>query len=232
MITENIDRIEERILKACERAGRKRSDVLLICVSKTKPDEMIVEAYDHGQRNFGENKPQEMRDKAARLESLKDINWHMIGSLQKNKIKYVVPTAVLIHSVDSEELALAINKEAEKKNVVSNILLEVNIAGEESKHGFKKEEVLPAVMELAKLKNLKIRGLMTVAPETKKPEENRVYFKDMKDLLVDINSKNIDNIHMDCLSMGMTGDFEIAVEEGATIVRVGTGIFGERNYEV
>ena len=230
MIQENLAKVRESIRMACERSGRAEEDVTLIAVSKTKPLSMIEEAYAAGMREFGENKPQEMRDKAKLLET--PVHWHMIGSLQTNKIKYVVGTACMIHSVDSINLAYAIEKEAAKKDLRVDVLLEVNMAEEDSKHGFSAEEVLPAVQELAKLPHLHIRGLMTVAPYTEIAEENRIYFRKMKELLVDINTKNIDNICMDTLSMGMSSDYEVAIEEGATMVRIGTGIFGERNYSI
>ncbi len=228
MIKENLIEVEHNIREACRRAGRAYEEVTLIAVSKTKPLSMIEEAYDAGMREFGENKPQEMRDKACELE--REVHWHMIGSLQTNKIKYVVGTACMIHSVDSLKLAAAIEKEAEKKKLITDVLLEVNMAEEESKHGFSAEEVSEAVQELARMSHLRLRGLMTVAPYTENAEENRIYFRKMKELLVDINGKNIDNVSMDCLSMGMSSDYEVAVEEGATMVRVGTGIFGERDY--
>lgn len=228
MIKENITEVTERIAQACRRVGRNPSEVTLIAVSKTKPVEMLLEAYEAGMREFGENKPQELRDKAAII--TQPIHWHMIGTLQKNKIKYVVGTACMIHSVDSFELAAAINKEAEKRNVTCRILLEVNIAKEDSKHGFQPDEVIELLPELAGLQNISVVGLMTVAPYTENAEENRGYFRKMKQLLIDINMKNIDNIFMSVLSMGMSSDYEVAIEEGATMVRVGTGIFGERIY--
>ena len=228
MIQKNIKETQEKIRQACIRSGRTEEEVTLIAVSKTKPISMIEEAYAAGMRQFGENKPQEMRDKAKLFSS--PVNWHMIGSLQTNKIKYVVGTACMIHSVDSLSLAYAINKEAIKKELIMDILLEVNVAAEESKHGFSPEEILSVVQELATLSNIRLRGLMTVAPYTENAEENRIYFKKMKEILVDINAKNIDNVFMDCLSMGMSSDYEVAIEEGATMVRIGTGIFGERDY--
>ena len=228
MIKENIELIQEKIRLACQRAGRQEQEVTLIAVSKTKPLSMIEEAYRAGMREFGENKPQELRDKAKLMKA--PVHWHMIGTLQSNKIKYVTGTACLIHSVDSVNLAKSIEKEASKKDLIMEILLEVNIAEEETKHGFSVDELLPAICELSMLPHLKIRGLMTVAPYTENAEENRIYFRKMKELLVDINAKNIDNVCMDTLSMGMSSDFEVAIEEGATMVRVGTGIFGERNY--
>ena len=228
MIETNIKKVQERIKQACERSGRSVSEITLIAVSKTKPFEMIQEAYTAGMREFGENKPQELRDKARQCQV--PIRWHMIGTLQSNKIKYVVGTACCIHSVDSVSLAAAIEKEAKKQETKIDILLEVNIAKEPSKHGFLEEEVLPAVIEIAKMPHLCVRGLMTVAPYTENAEENRIYFKKMKQLLIDISSKNIDNIIMDVLSMGMSSDYEVAIEEGSTMVRIGTKIFGERVY--
>ncbi len=228
MIKENLAEIRENIRKACERSGRTENEVTLIAVSKTKPLSMIEEAYAAGMSEFGENKPQEMRDKARLMEM--PVYWHMIGCLQSNKIKYVVGTACMIHSVDSLELAQGIEKEAAKKELIMDILLEVNMAEEDSKHGFSAKDVLYAVQEVAKLPHIRLRGLMTVAPYTEYAEENRIYFKKMKELLVDINEKNIDNVCMDSLSMGMSSDYEVAIEEGATMVRIGTGIFGERDY--
>ena len=230
MIKENIIEIQKKIQNACLRSGRREDEVTLIAVSKTKPLSMIEEAYQAGMMEFGENKPQEMRDKAKMLEHA--VNWHMIGSLQTNKIKYVVGTACMIHSVDSVSLASAIEKEAAKKNLIMDILLEVNMAEEETKHGFSESEVFSAISEIAQMPHIRIRGLMTVAPYTEFAEENRIYFRKMKELLVDINAKNIDNVYMDSLSMGMSSDYEVAIEEGATMVRIGTGIFGERNYSL
>ncbi len=228
MITKNLKEVEEKIQKACLRSGRDRKEVTLIAVSKTKPVSMIEEVYNEGIRDFGENKPQELREKYDSMP--KDINWHMIGHLQRNKIKYVVDRACMIHSVDSIRLAQAIEEEAAKKNRIIPILLEVNIAKEESKFGFMEEEIYDAVEIISKLPHLKIEGLMTIAPFVENAEENRVHFKNLRKLSVDIKQKNIDNVNMCNLSMGMTGDYEIAIEEGATFVRVGTGIFGERNY--
>lgn len=230
MVKENLNEVEDRITAACERAGRNREEVTLIAVSKTKPIEMIEEAYSVGKRDFGENKAQEMKEKHDSLPD--DIKWHFIGHLQTNKVKYVVGRAELIHSVDSLHLAEAIEKESEKKNLVSDILIEVNVACEESKYGLKIDEVEELVRDIAKLPHVRIKGLMTIAPFVENAEENRNIFKELKTLSVDIAAKNIDNISMDILSMGMTGDYEVAVEEGATLVRVGTGIFGERNYSI
>ena len=230
MIKENIEKVEKVIDQVCEEIGRKRSEVTLIAVSKTKPIEMLQEAYDTGCRDFGENKVQELVDKYEVLP--KDIRWHMIGHLQRNKVKYIVDKVYLIHSVDSLKLAEEISKEAVKKNVSVNILIEVNAAGEETKFGITLEDAKQLVREVAKLPNVHIKGLMTIAPMVEKAEENRVFFQQLKKLSVDIAAENIDNVSMEVLSMGMTGDYSVAVSEGATLVRVGTGIFGERNYSV
>ena len=202
--------------------------VRLIAVSKTKPVEYIEEAYAGGQRAFGENRPQEMAAKYRQLP--KDNEWHMIGQLQRNIVKYIVGQVALIHSVDSYRLAEEINIQAKKKNIIVPILVEVNIAHEESKFGISEEDAIQLVEEIAELENVRIKGLMTIAPYVENAEDNRLYFRKIKDLSVDIAAKNIDNVSMEILSMGMTGDYEVAIEEGATMVRVGTGIFGARNY--
>ncbi len=225
MLKENLQEVEKNIQEACERAGRKREEVTLIAVSKTKPVEMLQEIYDEGVRCFGENKVQELTEKMPAMPQ--DIKWHMIGHLQRNKVKYIAGKVALIHSVDTYRLAEEINIQAKKKNIVIQILIEVNIAQEESKFGTTAEDAILLVEEVSKLENVRIEGLMTIAPNVSDPEENRPYFKKIKQLSVDIN---IDNVSMDILSMGMTGDYVVAIEEGATMVRVGTGIFGARNY--
>ena len=222
--------VEEKVIQACKRAGRDPSEVTLIAVSKTKPISMIEELLPLGVRDFGENKVQELTEKAEILSP--EIRWHMIGHLQRNKVKYVVDKACLIHSVDSLRLAEEISKEAGKKNRTASVLLEVNVAGEESKFGIAPEEALPLAKEIAGLPHIQIKGLMTIAPYTEDPENNRNFFRDLRKLSVDIAQENIDNVTMNVLSMGMTGDYEVAIEEGATHVRVGTGIFGERNYSI
>lgn len=230
MLSDNLHEIQENIRKACERSGRNPEDVTLIAVSKTKPVSDIEQIYAAGIREFGENKVQEMNDKQKVLPG--DINWHMIGHLQRNKVKYIVDNVAMIHSVDSVRLAEEISKEAVKKNVTVDILVEVNVAKEESKFGLYTEDVGQFVEQISKLPGINIKGLMTSAPFVDNPEDNRQYFKKLKDLSVDINAKNIDNVHMDFLSMGMTNDYVVAVEEGATHVRVGTAIFGHRDYNI
>lgn len=229
MIRENLEKVQNNILTACTKANRSANDVTLIAVSKTKPVELLQEAYDAGVRDFGENKVQEIMDKYDKLPS--DIRWHMIGHLQRNKVKYIIDKVVLIHSVDSLRLAEEISKQAQKHNLTMPILIELNIGAEDTKFGTSLEEAIALVKEISLLPNIQIKGLMTVAPFVDDAEENRHYFNAMKHLSVDIMKENIDNVCMDILSMGMTGDYEVAVEEGATMVRVGTGIFGERNYQ-
>ena len=225
-LQENLQQVEANICKACENAGRKRSDVTLIAVSKTKPVKMLQTVYDLGPRDFGENKVQEMCEKMEVLP--KDIRWHMIGHLQRNKVKYVVGRACLIHSVSSLALAKEIQKEAAKKNVTVPVLVEVNIADEETKQGISEEEVYTLVREISELPNLVIRGLMAIAPPVESPEENRPYFRKLKQMQKEIAFFGLPRTEMTELSMGMTGDFEVAIEEGATMVRVGTAIFGAR----
>lgn len=227
-VKENIRKVKENMRNACLKAGRTPEDTTLIAVTKTKPFEMLMEAYDAGVRDFGENKVQDLM---AKFElAPKDSRFHMIGHLQKNKVKYLIGNVYLIHGVDSYELAEVIDKESKKKNVVTNILVEVNVAGEESKFGTTSKDAKEVVKKIASLPNVKVKGLMTIAPYVVDPEENRQYFVELRNLLIDINKENIDNISMDILSMGMTGDYCVACEEGATYVRVGTGIFGERDY--
>ncbi len=230
MLKDNLNNVEEKIRQACKRCGRDRSEVTLIAVSKTKPNEMLQEIYDLGIREFGENKVQEMCQKMDTLPE--DIRWNMIGHLQTNKVKYIVGRTSLIHSVDSLKLAEEIQKQSVKKNVISDILVEVNIASEASKFGTTAEEAIALVKAISTLDHVKVKGLMTIAPYVENPGDNRRYFRQIRQLSVDINNQNIDNVDMEILSMGMTGDYQVAIEEGATMVRVGTGIFGERNYNI
>ena len=228
MIRENLEIVEKNIQKACDKAGRDRSEVTLIAVSKTKPVSDIREAMACGIRVFGENKVQEIRDKTAEI--TEDLDWHMIGHLQANKVKYLPGVACMIHSVDNRKLADEIEKQAARHDLVMDVLIEVNMAGEDTKFGLAPEQVIDFVKEISILPHLCIRGLMTIAPYTDDPESNRVYFKGLRELKDKINALDISGVKMDTLSMGMTGDYQVAIEEGATFVRVGTGIFGERNY--
>lgn len=226
MIKDNLNEIENRIAAACQRSSRARQEVTLIAVTKTKPVEALWEAYEAGSRDFGENKVQEILEKAPALPQ--DIRWHMIGHLQKNKVRQVIDKVVMIHSVDSVDLAEVIEKEAAKRGLEIDILLEINVARETTKSGFFMEEAEAAIRQISLYSHLHIKGLMTIAPFVDNSEENREFFKKLYQLCVDIKSKNIDNVSMGVLSMGMTGDYEVAVEEGATMIRVGTGIFGAR----
>lgn len=226
MVRENLETVKKKVKDSCERAGRPEGDVTLIAVSKTKPLELVQEAYEAGARDFGENRVQDLLD---RIETMPpDIRWHMIGHLQRNKVKYIVGKVAMIHSVDSLRLAEEISRESAKRHVETDVLIEVNVAGEESKFGVSVEKTAALVEEVSKLPALHVRGLMTIAPFVEDAEENRQYFRKLKQLSVDIERKNIDNVNMSVLSMGMTGDYSVAIEEGATCVRVGTGIFGER----
>ena len=229
MLADKLNLVKKNIEEACDTAGRSPQEVTLIAVSKTKPVEMLKEAYDAGARVFGENKVQEIVDKYDQMPS--DVQWHMIGHLQRNKVKYIIDKVELIHSVDSIKLAQAIDKEAAKHDVKEvPILIQVNFAHEDTKFGLNPEDVFDVVKEISALEHVKIKGLMQIAPFVDDPEDNRKYFRAMKQLSVDINNKNFDNVDMSILSMGMTNDYEVANEEGATMVRVGTAIFGARNY--
>ena len=218
-VAENIKNVRERINAACLRAGRDPKEVTLISVSKTKPVSMLMEAYEAGERDYGENKVQEITEKRPQIPE--DAKFHMIGHLQTNKVGQVIDKVVLIHSCDSVHLAEKIEKEAAKRDMIANVLLEVNVAREESKFGMFLEDVIPNLKEIQAFPHVCVKGMMTIAPNVENAEENRKYY-------VDIKNKNIDNGTMSVLSMGMTGDFEVAVEEGATMIRVGTGIFGSR----
>ena len=224
----NLEIIEENICNACKKAGRSRDEVTLIAVSKTKPVEDLQAVYDLNIRDFGENKVQELKDKIEVMP--KDMKWHMIGHLQRNKVKYIIGKVELIHSVDSLRLAEEISKQAKKNNVNADILVEVNIGDEDSKFGISTDGVIELVKDIAKLENISIKGLMCVAPYVVDSEENRPLFHKIKDLSVDIMSENIDNVSMSILSMGMSNDYQVAIEEGATMVRIGSNLFGKRDY--
>ncbi len=230
MIKDNIKLVKNNIDEALKRSDIDASAATLIAVSKTKPVEMLRDAYDAGMRDFGENKVQEIMDKYDKLPS--DVRWHMIGHLQTNKVKYIADKIYMIHSVDSLKLAEEINKQALKAGRVIPVLIEVNVGDEDSKFGVTFDTAEDLIRQISPLPGVKIMGLMCVAPYVSDPEENRTYFARLKQLSVDITSKNIDNVDMSVLSMGMTGDYGVAVEEGSTYVRVGTGIFGERDYSI
>lgn len=230
MIISNYNHVKQEVIETAKACGRNPDDITLIAVSKTKPLSCIEDLITIDVKDFGENKVQELCDKYENVS--KPVNFHLIGHLQTNKVKYVVDKSCLIHSLDSIKLAKEIQKEATKKQVVVNVLIEVNVAEEDSKFGLKVEDVIPFVEEIATYPNIHVNGLMTIAPFVENPEDNRVHFRRLKQLSLDIISKNIDNIDMNVLSMGMTNDYKVAIEEGATMVRVGTAIFGARNYSI
>ena len=231
MLKENYSSVLEKVAAAAVRSGRDPKDVTLIAVGKMHEPKELQEVYDAGCRDFGENKVQELTGKIEVLP--KDINWHLIGHLQRNKVKYIAGKTTLIHSVDSLRLAEEIEVQTNKlKNgsLVSDILLEVNASGEISKFGIRPEESIQLCREISALRHVRVRGLMTVAPYVDDPEKNRSIFRKIRTISLDIRNANIDNVSMDILSMGMSGDYEVAIEEGATMVRVGTSIFGARDY--
>lgn len=227
-IKDNLDVVTDKINRACKKANRNLEDITLIAVTKTKPIEDMEAALEYGVLNVGENKVQEIRDKYEVFEN--KFKWHMIGHLQTNKVKYIVDKVDFIHSVDSIKLAKMISKEASKKGCEVNILVQINIAEEDSKYGISQSDAEEFIRDISILPNIKIRGLMTVAPYVDDPEDNRLVFRKLREICVDIKQKNIDNVYMDVLSMGMTNDYEVAIEEGSTMVRIGTAIFGKRNY--
>lgn len=231
IIHENLDKLEEKIQKACDKAGRKREEVLLIGVTKTRTADEVNEAVSWGITDVGENKVQEIQDKYDKVPG--PVKWHMIGHLQTNKVKYIIDKVSLIHSVDKLKLAQEIDKRAGEHGLKADVLIEVNAAGEESKFGTDLDGARKLIADVREnCPNIRIKGLMTIAPATDNPEEVRVYFKELKQLFdeyKDIKDENMDFQH---LSMGMSGDYEVAIEEGATMVRVGTAIFGPRNYNI
>lgn len=227
----NLAGIEQQISEACLRSGRDRSEVTLIAVSKTKPLSDILTVSELGQVCFGENRVQELLPKIDGSKG-KNISWHLIGHLQTNKVRQIVGKTDMIHSVDSYKLAECINAESAKLGIVSDILMEINIGSEESKFGVTCDEAYILAKQIGTLKNVHLCGLMTVAPIVSEPEQTRPFFRRMRELFIDINSKNYDNVNMNVLSMGMSHDFCVAIEEGATMVRVGTGIFGARIYNI
>lgn len=230
MVKENYNYVKQQVEETAKACGRDPKEITLIAVSKTKPLENIEELIEIGVEDFGENKVQELCDKYEHVSQ--PVRFHLIGHLQTNKVKYIVDKACLIHSVDSLKLAQTIQKEAAKKQVIAQILIEVNVAEEDSKFGLHTEDVIPFIQEISTMPNLHVNGLMTIAPFVDDPEDNRKYFRTLKQLSLDITSKNIDNIDINVLSMGMTNDYKVAIEEGATMVRVGTAIFGARNYNI
>lgn len=227
-IKENLDEILSRIKVAAEKSGRKAEDIKLIAVTKTVGVERIKNVYDYGILDMGENRVQELLDKYDILDS--SCRWHLIGHLQTNKVKYIIDKVEMIHSVDSIELAKEINTRAAKIGKKMNILVQVNVSGEESKFGISPQEVDEFIENVSKYGNISVKGMMTIAPYAENPENVRDVFRKLYSIYIDIKKKKLDNISMEYLSMGMSNDFEVAIEEGANIVRVGTGIFGKRDY--
>ncbi|MCR4956312.1 MAG: YggS family pyridoxal phosphate-dependent enzyme [Lachnospiraceae bacterium] len=227
-VIEGLNKVKDSIKEAAKEAGRDEKEITLVAVSKTKPVEMIEEAYRVGIRDFGENKVQELCDKMEQLP--KDIRWHMIGHLQRNKVKYIIGKVTLIHSVDSYRLAEEISKQAVKNQCEQDILVEINMGRETTKFGLMEEDAVEEIRKMAALPGLHIKGLMTSAPYVVESDENMEIFHKMKRLAVDIQDKNIDNVRMDILSMGMSQDYEAAIKQGSTMVRVGSKIFGQRYY--
>jgi len=226
-IKKNLEKINEKIKKAALKANRSTEDIKLVAVTKTATVEQIKEAISAGVKTIGENKVQEAKGKYQVLSAdIADIEWHLVGHLQTNKVKYAIEVFDLIHSVDSKKLAEEIDKRSLQFGIMTNILVEVNVSGEETKYGIKPEEVEPFLKEISEFSRIKVRGLMTIAPIAEDKEEVRPYFRKLRELSEKIENKNIKNVKMDYLSMGMTDDFEVAIEEGANMVRIGRGIFG------
>ena len=224
MITNNVKQINNCIERAAKKSGRLASDMVLIAVTKSVPKETLLEELDSLKSmisHFGENRVQELVEKQKVIQ---DINWHMIGHLQRNKVKQVVGNVALIHSLDSIRLAEEINAVSKSRDIISEVLVEINIANEKNKYGIAPQDTHSFIESIIKLPNIKVKGLMTVAPFVPDPEQNRVYFAKMNDLFISLKSI----ADMQFLSMGMTNDYEIAIEEGANMVRIGTAIFGER----
>ena len=236
IVANNLQQIKQKINHAAKSSGRSPSEVRLVAVSKTYPAEAVTEAMETGQRLFGENRVQEARDKAPLVSE--EAQWHLIGSLQKNKAKYIPGLFTMVHSVDSYELAEALDRAMAKaigagkslSSPVLDILIQVNLAGEAQKGGVQETDVAELVGKAAQLPHIKVKGLMIIPPYAANPEDSRGHYKDLRTLRDDIASKNIPNADMTELSMGMSGDYEVAVEEGATLVRVGSAIFGKRDY--
>ena len=228
-IKSNIEKIKDEIASICNDCGRNPQEVNLMAVTKTVDVDAVFEAIDAGITDVGENKPQEL---ARKYEVIGDkVNWHLIGTLQTNKVKYIIDKVTMIHSLDREALCEEIQKRAEKIDRIIDCLVQVNISKEDSKHGLYEEDVIDFITNISnKYTNIRIKGLMTMAPFTENEDEVREVFRSLKNLSLDIDKLNIPNVSMKYLSMGMSNDYKIAVEEGSTIVRVGTSIFGERNY--
>ena len=226
-LKKRLEDVRERIKRAAESAGRNAEDITLVAVTKTHEPDVINEAIDLGVTDIGENKVQEI---VRKYDAVKPVRWHLIGHLQTNKVKYIIDKVVMIHSVDSIHLMDEIERQAEKHNLTMDILIQVNISGEESKFGISPDEIDTFLEHASCLKHVKIKGLMTILPKNDNPMNNRLHFVNINKLYLDISGKKYDNVSMECLSMGMSGDFEQAIPEGANMVRIGSAIFGKRVY--
>ncbi len=228
-IKENLSSIRQNVDDCSKRANRESEEITILAVTKTVDVDAVLEAIDNGVTDVGENKPQEL---SRKYETIGDkVNWHLIGSLQTNKVKYIIDKVHMIHSLDRQALCEEIQKRAEQINKTINCLVQVNMSKEESKHGLDESDVIEFINHVSvNYKNIQIKGLMTMAPFSENEEEVRKVFKGLKQLAIEIDKMNISNVSMKSLSMGMSNDYEIAIEEGSNIVRIGTSIFGERNY--
>ena len=227
MLEDRLKSVRENIKKAAERSGRNPEAITLIAVTKTHPAEMINDAIDLGVTDIGENKVQEIMDK---YDAVKPVRWHLIGHLQTNKVKYIIDKVWMIHSVDSVKLMDEIERQAVKHNVTMKILIQINISGEETKFGISPDELDEMLIHAGTLTHVKVCGLMTIAPKIDKNMSNRLHFDNIHRIYLDISQKKYDNVSMDYLSMGMSGDYESAIEAGSNMVRVGSAVFGARNY--
>lgn len=227
MLEDRLKSVRENIKKAAERSGRNPEAITLIAVTKTHPAEMINDAIDLGVTDIGENKVQEIMDK---YDAVKPVRWHLIGHLQTNKVKYIIDKVWMIHSVDSVKLMDEIERQAVKHNVTMKILIQINISGEETKFGISPDELDKMLIHAGTLTHVKVCGLMTIAPKIDKNMSNRLHFDNIHRIYLDISQKKYDNVSMDYLSMGMSGDYESAIEAGSNMVRVGSAVFGARNY--
>ena len=227
-VKDNLMLIEQNIDKALQRSGRTKDKVDIIAVTKTVGIEQITEAIDAGLDKIGENRVQEFLKKYDNID--REVEYHMIGHLQSNKVKYIIDKVSLIHSLDRISLAKELDKRAKRNNLTVNVLIQVNIAEEKSKYGLKVDQVIPFIEDISQYENIRVKGLMTIAPFVEDPEEVRWVFRDLSRLGETIGNKDYKNVEMEILSMGMTNDYEIAIEEGSNMVRIGTGLFGKRNY--
>ena len=229
MISESLEEVRKKIAAAALKSGRTADDITLVAVTKTHTADMINEAIGLGVTDIGENKVQEIIEK---YDKVRPVRWHMIGHLQTNKVKYIIDKVCLIHSVDSIKLMDEIERQAQKHGLVMNILIQINISGESTKFGIKPSELESLLIHAGKLSNVKVCGLMTILPKIDKDVSNRLHFDNIRKIYIDISGKKYDNVSMQYLSMGMSGDYEAAIEAGSNMVRVGSAIFGKRNYDL